>query len=109
MTHIQMLLSRLFYHKQGKYTINDLTFAFNRSNKWLQAHQMTVHGKRTHMNEDDLIAAGLTMGLKKRTCKEIIAEISDVIGHFHDFAQKAGIREEICDKIISLQQQEGLE
>lgn len=88
--------------RAGKWTLApayDITFAYDRNNKWLRGHQMTVNGKTTDITAADIVAAGKAMGLKEKRCKDIIDECADVITHFSDFAKEAGLRKETVDYI----------
>ena len=80
----------------------DITFAYDKDNKWLRGHQMTVNGKTTGIGAADIVAAGNTMGLKERRCKDIIEECTEIISRFPDFAKEAGLRKETVDYISSI-------
>ncbi|MBD5408708.1 MAG: type II toxin-antitoxin system HipA family toxin [Treponema sp.] len=91
--------------RTGRWTLApayDITFAYDKDNKWLRGHQMTVNGKTTDIKAADIVAAGTAMGLKERCCKDIIEECAEVIAHFSDFAKEAGIRKETVDYINSI-------
>lgn len=91
--------------RRGKWMLSpayDVTFSYDLTNKWLCAHQMTINGKTTGIELEDLLAAGTKMGIKKRRCKEIISEIGDKVMNFTVFAQKAGIKEKTYDYIYSV-------
>lgn len=88
--------------RTGKWSLApayDITFSYDKGNKWLCGHQMTVNGKTTDIGVADMLVAGKDMGLKERRCKDIIEECAEVIGHFPDFAKDAGIRKETVDYI----------
>ena len=80
----------------------DITFAYDKDNKWLRGHKMTVNGKTTDIAATDIVAAGTAMGLKERRCKDIAEECTEVIAHFPDFAKEVGIRKETVDYINSV-------
>ncbi|MBD5411391.1 MAG: type II toxin-antitoxin system HipA family toxin [Treponema sp.] len=91
--------------RTGRWTLApayDITFAYDKDNKWLRGHQMTVNGKTTDIAATDIVAAGTAMGLKERRCKDIAEECTEVIAHFSDFAKEAGIRKETVDYINSI-------
>lgn len=77
----------------------DITFAYDKDNKWLRGHQMTVNGKTTDIALADMVAAGKSMGLKERRCKDIIEECAEVVSRFSDFAKEVGIRKDTADYI----------
>ncbi len=76
----------------------DVTFACDSKNKWLQAHQMTIHGKKSNILMEDLIACGKNMDIRTSKCKKIIGEVSAAVNEWPTIAHSVGIRE----KTISL-------
>lgn len=89
-------------NRTGKWSLApayDITFAYDKDNKWLLGHQMTVNGKTTNIKTADIVAAGKAIGLKERRCKDIIEECAEVIDRFPDFAKEAGLRKETVDYI----------
>lgn len=80
----------------------DITFACDAKNQWLQAHQMTVNGKRTKIQVDDLVACGQNMDLKSFKCKKIIEEVKEAIFEWENIAHSVGIK----NSTISLIQNE---
>ena len=71
----------------------DITFACDAGNKWLQAHQMMINGKKSDILLDDLLACGQTMDMKPAKCKKIIAEVEAAVRDWPSIAHSAGIRE----------------
>ena len=71
----------------------DVTFACDASNKWLQAHQMTINGKQSNILINDLIACGQNMDLKTSKCKKIIEEVKAAVDEWQLIAQSVGIKE----------------
>ena len=71
----------------------DVTFACDASNKWLQAHQMTINGKQSNILMNDLIACGQNMDLKTSKCKKIIEEVKAAVDEWQLIAQSVGIKE----------------
>jgi len=80
----------------GNWTLSpayDLTFAYNASNRWLAAHQMTVNGKSDNIMENDLLEAGINMDISPRKCRRIIQEVNEVVNNWPRYAQDAGVSE----------------
>ena len=75
------------------------TLSYNLSNKWLRAHQMTINGKNTNINREDLLIAGKNMGIKANRCKEIINQVTDIVKQFPDYAKEVGIKEKTINSI----------
>ncbi len=85
--------------REGKWRLSpayDVTFSFNPTNKWLRAHQMTINNKSDHILYEDLITAGLNMGIKKKKSDEVIDRIVCVVDNFEQYASEVGIREKTC-------------
>ncbi|MBU1082671.1 MAG: type II toxin-antitoxin system HipA family toxin [Spirochaetes bacterium] len=80
----------------------DITFASDSGNRWLQAHQMTINGKKSNISMDDMITSGQNMDLKTYKCKKIIEEVNDAVKEWQTIAHSVGIRE----KTIHLIQKE---
>ena len=82
--------------RNGKWRIApayDITFAYNSTNKWLRVHQMTINGKDTGIALEDLLEAGGNMGLKRKSCRDIIDRVSKTVSDFEEYANRAKIRE----------------
>ena len=77
----------------------DMTFACDSKNKWLQAHQMTINGRRSNITIQDIITCGQNMDLKKSKCQKIIEEVKSVVCEWPEIAQSVKIRENTIDLI----------
>lgn len=91
--------------KTGKWRLSpayDITFSYDPSNKWLRAHQMTINGKTDKINKDDLLAAGATMGIKEKRCRDIVGEIGTKVSNLRFYAEQAGIKEKTYNYINSV-------
>jgi len=73
----------------------DLTWAYMPGNRWLQAHQMTINGKRDNFTIDDLKEAARTAGLIRGRDETILREVVDVVAVWPRFAQDAGVDPEM--------------
>jgi serine/threonine-protein kinase HipA len=67
----------------------DMTYAFKPSHKYLSQHQLSINGKRSGINHNDLILVAERMNIRKPG--EIIGQITDVIGNWPGYASSAGI------------------
>lgn len=88
--------------RRGKWSLSpayDLTFAYNPENRWLRAHQMTINGKSDGFSVEDFLQCGNIMGLTKRKCSDIFAEISATVATFPDIAHSTGIKTQTIDVI----------
>lgn len=77
----------------------DLTFAFAPGNRWLQAHQMTVNGRRDDFSVADLRAASGVAGLKRGRAERILSEVSDAVSQWPRIADEVGIDSTARDEI----------
>ena len=82
--------------RSGKWRLSpayDMTFSYNVMNKWLNAHQMTVNGKKSGIDLDDLLMTGTKMGLRKKKCVDIISQVGIVVSKFARYAEELKIKE----------------
>ncbi|KAF0092045.1 MAG: hypothetical protein FD141_229 [Fusobacteria bacterium] len=82
--------------RSGVWTLSpayDVTFACDSGNKWLQAHQMTINGKKSNILINDMITCGQNMDLKAYKCKKIIEEVNDAVKEWQNIAHSVGIRQ----------------
>ena len=77
-------------NSEGKWSLSpayDVTFAFNPSNFWLKAHQMTVNGKKENIELNDVVTLAKNVNIKKP--QQIIDECREAILKWDEFAEKA--------------------
>lgn len=84
----------------------DITFAYDPSNRWLSAHQMTINGKSRGITRADLLACGKRMGIPPAKAGRIIDELSSRTDRWDEYAEKAGVREKTMELIRSICRQE---
>ena len=77
----------------------DMTYAYDRSNIWLNSHQMSISGKRDEISKEDLINAGIRMNLNKMKCVSIIEQIETVVADWKKYANTVSIRKNSIDVI----------
>ncbi len=98
--------------RNGKWRLSpayDLTFSYDVTNKWLNAHQMTVNGKKEHVTLSDLLVVGEQMGLKKRKCMDVISKTATVVENFEKYAMEATIKERTYSEIRKILDQNKVE
>jgi serine/threonine-protein kinase HipA len=81
----------------------DLTFAFDRNNQWLQAHQMTLAGKRDGFTIADLREAETAAGLTRGRAERILAEVTDVVAEWPRIADDVGVDGSMRDSVSQAQ------
>lgn len=77
-------------NKQNQWKLSpayDVTFAFDPQNKWMHQHQLSVNGKRQHIQLVDLLALAKEMNIKKP--KDIILQVQQALLQWADFADAA--------------------
>lgn len=70
-------------NRSGKWSLAqayDMILAYDPSNHWLCAHQMTINGKNKNISKDDLLHSGISMDLKKTKCRRIMEEVAQTVG-----------------------------
>jgi serine/threonine-protein kinase HipA len=69
----------------------DVTWACDPSNRWLQAHQMTINGRREGITVDDLVDVEKRVGLKRGTAKRILREVTDAVATWPQIADDVAV------------------
>lgn len=77
----------------------DVTWAFQRGNRWLDSHQMTIAGKRDGFTVADLRDVARLAGLKRGRSEAILAEVSDVVAGWDAIAHEVGVDEAMAEQI----------
>lgn len=91
--------------KSGKWKLSpayDITFSYDRQNKWLSAHQMLINGKKNHITQEDLLICGKNIDISLPRIKSIISEVKESVLKWPQFAENAGIRKETSEAIQSV-------
>lgn len=86
--------------KDGQWRLSpayDLTWSYKPGNQWLEAHQMTINGKRDDFVADDLFAVARAAGLKRGRDRKILDEVTEVVRDWATFADEAGVDEQLRD------------
>ncbi len=69
----------------------DVTWACDPTNRWLQAHQMTINGKRERIIVEDLVAIEKRIGLKRGTAKRVLREVTEVVATWPQIAEDVAV------------------
>jgi serine/threonine-protein kinase HipA len=77
----------------------DVTWACDPTNRWLQAHQMTINGKRERITVEDLVAIEKRIGLKRGTAKRVLREVTDVVATWPQIAQDVAVEASMAGAI----------
>ncbi len=84
----------------------DLTYGYDRANKWLRQHQMSLNGKRDDYSVADLEAVARTASLKRGSGRRIFEEVRDVVGRWPSFAAEEAVPEQLSERISRAQRLE---
>lgn len=76
----------------------DLTWAYKPGNRWLQAHQMTINGKRDDFTAEDLHTVAKLAGLKRGRSDTVLREVTDVVADWPTIADKVGVDAALRDQ-----------
>lgn len=93
--------------RTGKWSLApayDITFSYDETNKWLSAHQMTINGKKSKIEPQDILSAGKAMGISRQKCNSICEEVLEAVKNFRQLALDAGIKEQTVNLIEKVMQ-----
>lgn len=77
----------------------DECYAYNPNGAWTSGHQMSVNGKKTGIETEDILCSGKIAGLVEKECRKIIAEVRDAVAEWERFAAEAEVKDEFVTKI----------
>ncbi|MGM9814127.1 MAG: type II toxin-antitoxin system HipA family toxin [Candidatus Enteromonas sp.] len=77
----------------------DLTYANDPTNRWLSAHQMSIHGKSKGIELSDLLAVAKKGNVLEAKALEIIDEIQKVARSFAAYAKKAHLPKAVAERL----------
>ena len=89
-------------NKSGEWSLSpafDMTYSFNPAGAWTASHQMTMNGKRDHFTMEDFNACAKKVSMKRGRAAKIVAEVQATVSKWKSFAEKAGVRDGVREKI----------
>jgi serine/threonine-protein kinase HipA len=75
----------------------DICHAYRPGSDWVNRHALSINGKRTAINKDDLMHVAKSMNIKK--AEYIIDEIDSTVAKWPEFANATGVNPELRDRI----------
>lgn len=75
----------------------DLTWSYAPGNRWLNAHQMTIAGKRDEFTREDLRSVATFAGLKRGAADRILQQVTDAVSDWPARADAVGVDERLRD------------
>jgi serine/threonine-protein kinase HipA len=77
----------------------DLAYSYKKESPWVNAHQMSLNGKRDSFIREGLLAIGALIGNFKKEAKLIIEEVTDVVSQWDNYAKQAGVFNALANEI----------
>ena len=79
----------------------DGCYAYNPDGAWTSRHQMSVHGKRIGITEDDMVAAAAIADISASKARKVIGEVREAVARWRSFADEAGVKSAHADAIAA--------
>ncbi len=77
----------------------DITYAYNPKGDWTSTHQMTINGKNTDFELEDLLLVGKQAGISRQKSKTIINRVLTAKKYWPELAKKTKIDSELAESI----------
>lgn len=71
----------------------DLTYAWNPAGIWTARHQMSVNGKRSGFERDDLLQLAASAGIKRAAALRLLGRVKEAVSTWPECAGLAGIED----------------
>lgn len=81
-------------NKKGDWSLSpafDVIYSYNPSGPWTSQHQMSLNGKHDRFTIDDFRAVGETASMKRGRADAIVAEVTEAVRQWSEFAEQAGV------------------
>lgn len=90
--------------KDGTWSLSpafDIIYSYNPSGAWTSTHQMSLNQKRDGFTADDFRAVAETASMKRGRCDAILAEVTDAVRRWREFADQAGVTPKQTEQIAA--------
>ncbi len=77
----------------------DLAYSYKKDSPWVNAHQMSINGKRDNFSRDDLFAVSELIGNFKKESRVIFDEVLTVVQNWQSYAEQAGVFDQLTQEI----------
>ena len=77
----------------------DVAYAYNVQGRWTREHQMSLAGKRSGFERDDLLRFATASGIKRTVARRVIDEVVDAVADWPRFGADAGVPPEDIRRI----------
>jgi serine/threonine-protein kinase HipA len=90
--------------KSGQWALSpayDVNYAYNPTGEWTSRHQMSMNGKLDGFALDDFKAAGSACSMKRGRPETILAEVTEAVKRWPEFAAEAGVSTDAAQAIAA--------
>ena len=77
----------------------DIAYSYKKDSPWVNAHQMTLNGKREGFDREDLLAVAGLIGNFKKQAGQIIDHVIAVVSDWQGYAEKTEVFEPLAKEI----------
>lgn len=77
----------------------DIAYSYKKDSPWVNAHQMSLNGKRDNFNREDLLAVASLIGNFKKQSQQIFEHVLSVVSQWQSYANKAEVFEPLAEEI----------
>ncbi len=77
----------------------DIAYSYKKDSPWVNAHQMSINGKRDNFSRDDLFVVAELIGNFKKESQQIFDQVMDVVKNWQNYAEQAGVFEQLTQEI----------
>ncbi len=77
----------------------DLAYSYKKDSPWVNAHQMSINGKRDNFSRNDLFAVSELIGNFKKESRVIFDEVMAVVKKWQGYAEQAGVFAQLTQEI----------
>lgn len=81
----------------------DMTYSYNPSGAWTSSHQMSMNGKRDKFEMEDFNACAANASMKRGRAEEIVKQVHDAVLKWEQFANEAGVPDDVARAITRAQ------
>ena len=84
----------------------DVTYSYNPDGVWTGRHQMSLNGKRDNFSLEDFRACAKAVSMKRGRAEDILEQVTSVVREWRQFAERAGVPEDMVKKIANAHRME---
>ncbi len=88
--------------KHGEWQLSpafDVAYSYNPTGEWTARHQMSLNGKRSGFERDDLLAFAKVCGIKKRRMERSLERVAKAVSSWSEFASGGDVADEDVQRI----------